>query len=178
MMTEVKSKSENMALFFTRLGELTTGERAVLKRNAGRCFDDARGATMAAFYRALPLGISSRQEGIWYAIATMCCIYSADNANKGIAFERAMLKVKNSDSFDTRVRSILDTAWDDNDGILGLKLYRMVKIMRNNNIDIDFASLLKDLIFWNHHDRFVQKKWAKTYFRPMSDDKTTDEEEN
>lgn len=156
------SEIANEETFIERLHQLSTGERAILKRSCGIRLNDADAKAFGAFYKVLPHGVSEWQEARWFCVAGLTCLWQPDD-EKGIPIEKAMNKIKDiSDSFENRVVSLLDSEWDE-DGRMDLKLYRMVKLLKQKNVTIDMVSLLKDLSSWNHPNRFVQKKWARAF---------------
>jgi CRISPR type I-E-associated protein CasB/Cse2 len=161
--------------FFHRLAEMGTGERAALKRSAGQKLSDAGGGALAAFYKALPYGVGTWQEGRFFAVACLSCLWRAEDAKAGgKPFEVCLKQVRlqGYESFDTRVRALLDTDWDDDDGYLA-------------GILPDFPRLLNDLAYWNEDSRRTRRKWAGAYFgneritdaQDSQIHKNTDEEE-
>jgi len=100
-------------------------------------------------------------------VGCMNCMWKKEEVkSKGILFETCLKQVRDQgyESFDSRVRALLDTDWDDDDGYLGVKLTRIVKQMKQKGIIPDFQHLIMDLISWNAENRWVQRKWARTYF--------------
>jgi CRISPR system Cascade subunit CasB len=161
---ELRSKAEE---FLRALSEMDTGSRAELKRGAGQKLGDAGGGALAAFYRALPYGVGQWLEGRFFTVACLSCLWKTEEAKAaGKSFESCLKQVRlqGYESFDTRVRALLDTDWSDDDGYLAAKLARVAKQMRQKGLQPDFAGLLVDLAYWNNERRSVQRKWARTYW--------------
>lgn len=158
----------NSGLFFSRIRELGTGDRAALKRSAGIMLADADGKAVAAFYRCLPFGTRQWQEDRWFAVACLRCLWDAD-VGEGEPFEqiigRMIREEKLSESTGHRAEVLLDTDWDE-DGYMLTKLTRLVKLIRqkSDREPVDFAALLDDLLSWNKENQRVQRKWARSIF--------------
>lgn len=169
-MTEVQQQ------FFDCLNRLNNGERAALRREAGTILQAADGKALAAFYRCLPFSVDRRQEGKWFAVACLRCLWDTGES-EGTPIEQvisALIKSGElSDSTKHRVEALLDTDWDA-DGYMLTKLSRLVKLIRQKSDRrfLDFAALLDDLIYWNSDTQTVQRKWARAVFsRNMTEEK-------
>ncbi|MDW7657819.1 MAG: type I-E CRISPR-associated protein Cse2/CasB [Bacillota bacterium] len=150
-----------------RLEQLDVGDRTSLKRNIGKPITKANGAALAAFYKALPKDVGTWAENRYFTVACLTCLWKMDDVPKSMTpFEICLKKIRSNgyESFDIRVRAIIDSEWDDEDGYTAGKLARATKQMRQRNLVPDFAVLLEDLLFWNQNNRTVQRKWAKSYF--------------
>jgi len=64
-----------------------------------------------------------------------------------------------SPSIEKRFIALLDADEDQ----LAHRLRQMVALLKDYAINFD--SLLKDLLSWNHLDKFVQIRWAKAFYR-------------
>lgn len=162
-------KSEKKELL-SGIKNLTAGQQAALKREAGKCLHNASTSALQAFYIALPKLDESeikKQQQIFVVMCLMCLWRQEDrDRTKAKPFPEC-LKVlrKNNKSMDTRVRGLLDTPWDYDDDYFILKLYRLTKQIRNSSKELypDFEQLLDDLIKWNNRNRSVQRKWMEQY---------------
>lgn len=160
--------TENQRQFFDRLNRLGNGERAALRREAGTMIQDADGSALTAFYRCLPASVDKWQEGKWFVVACLRCLWDAGD-DEGTPLEQviaALIKTGDlSDSTAHRVEILLDTGWDA-DGYMLTKLSRLVKLIRqkSDRRHIDFSGLLDDLIYWNSDSQTVQRKWARAVF--------------
>lgn len=164
----------NTEKFFENLSNLSTGEKAALRRNAGIMLNDADGNAIIAFYKCLPYEEKCK-ESVWFAVACIYCL-SKDHGTVGIEECFAIMK-NDSDSIRNRLAGLLDMKWDD-DGFFISKLSRMVKMTLQKGYLFDCEALLKDLLYWEHPDRFVQKKWAKALFNVKPEEQAEGEKDN
>lgn len=153
--------------FTDKLFELDTGDRTALKRSAGKPMEEADGAAIMAFYRAVPYGVRLREheESKWFAVACLVCLQK--EKTKSVAFEKCLAALgEGSDSFEKKVSSLLDSDWDAR---MIRKLFGLAKMMKQKDLHINHAALLDDLLKWERPDRRIQKKWARAYSRAPQD---------
>jgi len=163
METEKEAKTWE-ATFIERIDELQTGERTALKRSCGVLLNNADIRAFNAFYKALLLKVPAKDEDIWFFAGCVRAQWDSTQRN-ALPFEKAMAdfsKKDGSDSFQKRFVTLLDTPWSE-DGYLAVKLTRIIKLLKQKGYVINAESLLRDLRGWNNEDRYVQKKWAKTF---------------
>lgn len=147
--------------FIERLARLDAGERACLKRNAGKTLAEARDTALALFYRLLPPGVPEPQEEIYFLVATLYPLTEASNTgNLGDALRWARAVTQSSQGLDRRVRILLDSDVTQ----LPFRLRQAIHYLASNRIPIDWARLLRDLLAWNNPRRRVQREWARAYF--------------
>lgn len=65
--------------------KLSVGERAALRREAGGKLCDASGRALAAFYRLIPPGLSSRKQECWFCVLTLACLWNVEEARRAAA---------------------------------------------------------------------------------------------
>ena len=164
--------------FIKRLETLPGGERAELKRACGQYLNESDAKAFGIFYKVLPQGVPTWQEDRWFCAACLSCLWRpSDEEGRPIEECLSVLKEKSSKSFENRIVALLDGEWTD-DGRLGLKLFRMTKLIRQKGIKVDTAALLADLCDWNRASRKVQKRWARAINRtPETEGTTTQKEE-
>lgn len=88
-----------------------------------------------------------------------------------------------------RLTSLLTATFEpDGGGSLPWRLRRAVVLLLSRGVSIDWARLATDVSHWNHPERFVQRDWARDFYRdrplvvhvpaeidePEQDDDTTD----
>jgi CRISPR system Cascade subunit CasB len=66
-----------------------------------------------------------------------------------------------SGSVEKRFVSLLDAEADE----LVWRLRHLVQLVASDGIPVDWPGLLKDLLLWNSPDRWVQQRWARTFWR-------------
>lgn len=163
------TEMEKIAEFLDKLDNLSTGDKAALKRNAGIILNSASGQAQRVFYRSIPFGIPQWQEERWFAIACFYCQYNKEDTIRtkdklenmvGKLIHSAVL----SESAAHRVESLLDTSWDT-DGFMLQKLAQLLKLISSKqNITLDYGSLLTDLLHWNDDSQYTQRKWARAIY--------------
>jgi len=94
--------------------------------------------------------------------------YYSDSFNFGKAFQEAYNPELKEDK-DIRFRALL-TASDKEQ--LSYRLRQAIKLLKSQNIRIDFSILLKNLYNWNGDKQWVQRKWAEGYYKSISDTNT------
>lgn len=57
---------------------------------------------------------------------------------------------------------------------LAYHLRQAVRLAQSKEIPINYRRLLFDLLDWDHPDRYVQLKWARSYWRPESTNTDSD----
>lgn len=151
--------NDRLAQFVAALRKLDAGDRARLKRNAGRPLSEAQDAT-ALFYRILPGSVPQSQEEVYFLIATLFPL--ADEGGEGNlgATLRKTQSEKNRKGLDRRLEVLLDADLDQ----LSFRLRQTVHFVQSNRVRVNWVGLLKDLLSWNHPDRFVQQSWARSYY--------------
>lgn len=91
--------------------------------------------------------------------------YYSNSFNFGKAFQEAYNPELKEDK-DIRFRALL-TANDKEQ--LSYRLRQAIKLLKSQEIKIDFSVLLKNLYNWNSDKQWVQRKWAEGYYKSVSD---------
>jgi CRISPR system Cascade subunit CasB len=152
-----REPDSRVTTFLTRLEKLDAGDRARLKRDAGRALSEAQ--SLAVFYRLL-IGLPVKQEETYFLIATLYPLADAGGSgNLGAALHRAR-DPKTHKGLDRRVEILLDADSTQ----LPFRLRQAIRFLKSNRIRVNWQQLLEDLLKWNSPYRTVQKEWARTYF--------------
>lgn len=65
-----------------------------------------------------------------------------------------------------RLTSLLSATYEpDGGGSLPWRLRRTVVLLLSRGVSIDWARLAYDVSHWNHPERFVQRDWARDFYR-------------
>lgn len=145
--------------FIHRLEALDPGDRARLKRCAGVGLNEARGVT-GLFFRLLPAGVSPEQEAAYFMIATLYPLaQEGEKGDFGMSLHRTRTK-DNAPGLDRRVQALLDADLAQ----LPFRLRQAVHFIQSNRRKINWSRLLDDLLAWNHPDKIVQQRWARSYY--------------
>ncbi len=164
-MSEQTYRPQTVA-FMDRLADLDAGERARLKRNAGKTLAEARDTALALFYRLIPPGVPETQEEIYFLVATLYPLAeSGKNGNLGDALRRARMMAASEEGLDRHVEVLLDADAEQ----LPFRLRQAIHYLASSRVPVNWPQLLEDLLNWNHPRRFVQRAWARAYFGKTSD---------
>ena len=155
--------------FFEKINQLSSGEKAALKRNCGVMLEKADGNAIIAFYKCMPYDVAKINEPYWFASACFACLFKEQGTQR---LEQCFAVMKNdSQSLENRIAQLLDMNWDTY-GYFLQKLTRLVKMVNQKGYKIDCESLLKDLLGWNNDAKYVQKRWARAlYIREEKNEK-------
>ena len=147
------------AQFIERLEKLDAGDRARLKRNAGKSLAEAKEA-LGLFYRLLPHGVPVYQEEIYFLVATLFPLAEGGGKNDLGVSLYLVQSAKNSKGLDRRVENLLDADLVQ----LHFRLRQAVHFLQSCRVRVNWQQLLEDLLQWDHPDRFIQQRWARSYF--------------
>lgn len=160
--------------FLEQLKQLDSGDKAKLKRDAGKPLAEAQ--SIGLFYRLLPYGLNVTQEEVYFLVATLYPLAdSGGKGNLGASLHRAR-DPKNHKGLDRRIEILLDSDAKQ----LPFRLRQAVRFLRSNRVKVNWQQLLEDALRWSYPSRNVQKQWARAYFalpaKPNGDDEKNDGE--
>lgn len=145
--------------FCQRLAQLDVGDRARLKRCAGKTLAEARGARIL-FYRLLPHKVPPFHLDTYFLVATLHPLADGGaSGDFGASLRRARTE-KTARGLDRRVEALLDA----DEGQLPFRLRQAVHFLASSRVRVNWPLLLQHLLQWNHPRRFVQDRWARSYF--------------
>ena len=145
--------------FCGRLSRLEAGERARLKRNAGRTLAESRDV-LGLFFRLLPPSVPWYQEETYFLVATLFpLVEGGGEGNLGTSLHHARDK-KYAQGLDRRVEILLDADKEQ----LSFRLRQSVRFLESRRIRVNWPQLLQDLLAWDSPKRYVQEQWARAYF--------------
>jgi len=146
--------------FIEALGRLDTGARARLKRNAGLTLAEARDV-LGIFYRLLPYTVPRVQHDDYFLVATLYPLAAWSGRHRDLgATLRAARSDTNAKGIDRRVEALLDAE----DEQLRFRLRQAIRFAQSNRVTVNWPQVLHDVLRWNHPARFVQQRWAESYF--------------
>lgn len=151
-----------------RLLTLSTGERAAMKREAGKCLVEADAEALTVFFRIVPRGLKNWEQECWFAAATIACLWKLREVDVDGAFPSLLGRYAvdaRAEGIEKKLRVLLDARSDDGGYLFGKlsRLARMLKAkMPYRMPDVD--QLYVDLKQWNSDKRFVQIRWVQQYF--------------
>lgn len=149
------------------IGKLTIGQRACLKREAGKRLQEGDAGALQAFFSILPFGTPAYEHEIYYAVACIACIWKEEETKSQKPFAECLSQIGKTVTLNGRFRALLDTTYQPEDGFLITKLCRLAKQLHNSDVQScpDFELLLDDLLKWNSPSRIVQRRWMEAYLR-------------
>jgi CRISPR system Cascade subunit CasB len=139
--------------------------RAVLKRSLA--FDP--GAYPPAFpYVERRLGDDNGKwkRTVYYLVAGLWAQHFREGRGAGQNFPVACGAFYESKEKSSSIEKRFIALLDADDGQLAYRLRQMLALLKEYSIDFDV--LCKDLISWNHAEKFVQIRWAKAFYRTDS----------
>jgi CRISPR system Cascade subunit CasB len=169
-----------MSTFIEMLEEMAKKEsrvRAVLKRSLA--FDP--GAYPPVFpYVERRLGVddSKWKRTVYYLVAGLWALNWREERGSldtvaaiASSIDKEDRKNSSGNEKQTSIEKRFIALLDADEGQLAHRLRQFIALLKEHSIDFD--ALLKDLVSWNHPDKFVQINWAKAFYRTQS---TTDNE--
>lgn len=129
----------------------------------------------AARYVAPYLGDRSYPSDHWYYVTGGLFAYHPTHVPHGPSLGGALAKVKGErGSMDRRILALLGTT----EAALQKPLFQAISLLSAGGQGLDYFRLLRDLCNWGHPEQFVQKGWARDYFRnSFKSDPNTESEE-
>lgn len=173
----VSLRDSQMDTFVRNLAKLDDRERAKLKRGGSCSREGGQRTHLLLFYqKVIPQGVEAREEIDYFLVASL---YPYDHVQRlrdqaGIAsdkqFEtrktwslgrsfRGIRSAENGRWLDKRFECLLEADREQ----LSFQLTLAIKILTRVNALIDWRSLIHDILFWEHPDRFVQRSWTQEY---------------
>jgi len=162
---------------------LSSGEKCVLKRNAGVMMCSASMQAIEAFYRAQSKQCKSYEESAWFAALCMQCLWREEDHPSIKLFPEMLQAIyqnpEATDSTRKRCTNFLDLCWADDGFLLG-KICNLVRKMKADHPEImpDFCALADDFIHWNQENHSVQRQWLNTICRTTNEGNEIEEEES
>ena len=147
-------------IFLGKLKDLGSGEKARLKRCAGRTLTEARQEALGVFFRVLPPDIPPYQYETFFLVATLYPV-AEEGGSGNLGDSLRLCRIPNNEkSLDRRMEILLDS----DEGQIPYRLRQVVHLFQTNRIRINWPQLLEDLLKWTHPDHFIQRRWAQSYF--------------
>lgn len=186
-MTTRQSKSESFVEHLVKLSERKDrGALAALRRGLARPPGSA--PEMHRYVASWADGESSRwREDVYYIVAALFAYHPIQwNSDKearpdlGDSFARLRrVEGVSEEGIERRFTALLSIHMED----LYVHLRHAVSLLKSNGVSIDWVRLLDDLKYWGHEDRFIQRNWARAFWRVESmdvdgHDSTQDKEES
>ncbi len=111
----------------------------------------------------LPENASREQEQAYFLVASLLAYHPKNCAegNMGSHLARCRDPQGNDDALERRFSALLAAHPED----LPYYLRQAVSFLKSKEeIPINWSQLLKDLLGWDHPDRYVQRQWARAFW--------------
>ena len=128
---------------------------AILRRGANR----QPGTAIEMYALVLPWGVPRYAEDSAFLVAALFALHPdpKGQGTLGNAFARISGE---SDSIEQRFNALLNCHRDD----LPYHLRQAVTLLRSKDVPVDWKRLLRDVLGWEHDDRYVQRDWARDFW--------------
>lgn len=128
---------------------------AILRRGVNR----QPGTAPEMFSLVIPWGVPRYAEDCAFLVAALFALHPQPKGQGtlGSAFARIS---GGSDSIEQRFNALLNCHRDD----LPYHLRQAVSLLRSKDVPVDWKRLLRDVLGWEHDDRYVQRDWARDFW--------------
>ena len=168
MMVNKEKQEQKMSEFFSRLQGLSTGERAMLKRNLGQSFGRASAKAWGVFFKTMP-DCKSWEEEAYFLVACGYCYFDKINEQEQSFVGCLKLMSIDSEGIRKKLYTVLDIR-DFEGGYLTVKIGHLLRMLRQKAYRPDFYLLLKDLLAWQSDSRHVQQKWIREFIKSTKEE--------
>ena len=130
---------------------------ATLRRGANR----QPGTAMEMYSLVLPWGVPRYAEDNAFLIAALFALHPQPKGQGTLGNAFAQLSEKSdSNSIEQRFNALLNCHYDD----LPYHLRQAVSLLRSKEVPVDWQQLLRDVLGWEHDDRYIQRAWAREFW--------------
>ena len=152
-METVETRSRS---FVESLKRLDRGERARLRRQAGKPLDEAD--LPVSFCRALPPGVSPDELDAYWLAATLFALNPIDG---GQPLARVMARIADKGGgVERRFKRLIEST----PAQLPHRLRHVIRLVASHRASVDWTGLVDDLLRWNFPRRPVQFHWASLFY--------------
>ncbi len=130
---------------------------AILRRGVNR----QPGTALEMFSLVIPWVPDSRHaEDSVFLVAALFALHPQPKGQKTLGSAFAQIPDA-SESIEQRFNALLNCHRDD----LPYHLRQAVSLLRSKEIPVDWRRLLRDVLGWEHDSRYVQRAWAREFWR-------------
>jgi CRISPR system Cascade subunit CasB len=156
-------------------------ERLAAKRDRAALAALRRGLTgepaaMAAVYPYvvpwLPPDVPPWREDAFYTVASLFALHPQGWPNErtgprdfGASFAWLKSRASSDQAIDRRFQALLACHPDE----LREHLRHAISLFAANDVPVDWARLIGDIVNWRAEDRFVQRRWARSFWGQAAD---------
>lgn len=191
-MTEERTNDAAIPSFIARLARLDAGGLAVLRRSAGQTLAESP-RSYSVFFAALPQGITRpKQQERFFLVATLYALTTRGSDERrtsgGLSLGMALRALRQDQlaatgrgqddkiSLDRRLAALINA----DAAQLPFRLRQIVRLAHSRDQALDWHTLLRALLNWEHPDHVVQQRWMREYYigtsvEPLNTFRTTQE---
>jgi CRISPR system Cascade subunit CasB len=110
----------------------------------------------------LPLKTNQLVESAYYLLASLFAAHPSicTNGNMGAHMRAAIRNEGNEQATERRFVALLSSHPED----LPVHLRQAISYLRSKEQPVNWNQLLDDLLHWDHPDRYIQKRWAGSFW--------------
>lgn len=115
---------------------------------------------------------SKWDEDIHYIVASLFALHSdpGGKGNMGYVFKRIRAN-SDSESIEGRFKALLNSHGDE----LAHHLRHAVSLAKSKGVPIDWHQLYRDVHPWNSEDKWIQKRWAESFWAGREQNESEEE---
>lgn len=153
-------------VFLQKIKKLSNIEKAHFKKCFGKSIEAATPKAWSIFAQCYQGNKNS--EKTYFIIATTKCFMSNQlNYFQKLSFVQCLKNLEQSELIEKYFMKLLGAEIEEE-----YFLHTFTKLIRNikqNNLNIDFNQLLVDLLNWGNNERIIQRKWMQEYVGIIED---------
>ncbi len=149
--------------FMAHLRELDRGALAELRRSLAF----APGAHVPAFRYVESFAPQGRlRRAAYYLTAGLYALHPTHVEGRDFGWSvRELQRRHESESTEARFLALLDSDSEQ----LPNRLRQMVSLVKSHEVGVDWGRMLADVLQWGHPDRYVQIRWAQSFYASAPD---------
>jgi len=162
--------------FIQLLTHASRGDLAILRRACGMSMNESMNA-LSTFYKFLPYVITKpHDQERYFLVGTLFATNpsTTSKGNFGDTMKKMVIRGMSKDTMIHRLRSILGCkTWNGTFSSykeMSSRLRQCTKFTNTHGIGVNWVQLLRDLKYWEHGDKSVQNKWARSFHSYKTDD--------
>lgn len=134
-------------------------ENRAMLANLRRCLGKLNGDIAAYPYVVPFLPKQKFSDQIYFNVAGLFGLYP-EFTHQELTIGKAFTKLSDTDSRNKRFKALLDAEG----AAFYYHLRQAVSLLKSHEIKINFQLLLRDMLYWDHPERFVQLQWARDFW--------------
>lgn len=137
------------------------GAMAALRRSLSFAPGELGDVRSYSYVEPFAQGESERRRRMYYLVAGLFALHPEEDEQTLPEALAALAAAESlSSSLELRFRALLDS----DDDQLPDRLRRLVTYLRSKNLGLNYQRLLDDLLWWDHPDKRVQRRWARAFY--------------